>query len=99
MFLKVKHSITLDFESNIVQNICTLNASDKGAPRLSSTATLNISITDVNDNSPIISNPDIILNVSRDADPGVVIVDRILAKDIDSGVNGMLVYKLSKYLF
>ncbi|CAC5412611.1 FAT4 [Mytilus coruscus] len=94
MFLKVKPTIILDYDKGDVQNTCTLKASDKGVPKLSSTATLSINITDVNDNPPVISDPDIILNVSRDADPGTVIVDRIPTTDIDSGVNGMLVYRL-----
>ncbi|XP_052063802.1 protocadherin Fat 3-like [Mytilus californianus] len=94
MFLKVKPNITLDYDKGVVQNECTLIASDKGVPKLSSTATLNISITDVNDNSPVLSNPGITINVSRDAEPGTIIVDKIPATDIDSGVNAMLVYRI-----
>lgn len=96
MFLKVKPTIILDYDKGDVKNTCTLKASDKGAPTLSSTATLSITITDVNDNAPVISNPDISLNVSRDADPQTVIVDRIHATDNDSGINGMLVYRLGR---
>ncbi|VDI58231.1 Hypothetical predicted protein, partial [Mytilus galloprovincialis] len=96
MFLKVKPTIILDYDKGDVKNTCTLKASDKGAPTLSSTATLSIIITDVNDNAPVISNPDISLNVSRDADPQTVIVDRIHATDNDSGINGMLVYRLEE---
>ncbi|XP_063420961.1 protein dachsous-like [Mytilus trossulus] len=96
MFLKVKPTIILDYDKGDVQNTCTLSASDKGVPTLSSTATLSITITDVNDNTPVISTPDINVNVSRDADPGTVIVDKIHATDNDSGVNGMLVYSLGK---
>ncbi|XP_071155009.1 protocadherin Fat 4-like isoform X2 [Mytilus edulis] len=96
MFLKVKPNITLDYDNGDVQNSCTLNASDKGVPKLFSIATLSINIIDVNDNSPNIYNPEIFLNVSRDTETGTIIVDKIPASDIDSGVNGMLVYRFDK---
>lgn len=95
----MKPNITLDYDNGDIQNSCTLNASDKGVPKLFSIATLIINIADVNDNSPNISNPDIFLNVSRDTETGTIIVDKIPANDIDSGVNGMLVYRFGKYLF
>ncbi|CAG2209202.1 FAT4 [Mytilus edulis] len=92
----VKPNITLDYDNGDVQNSCTLNASDKGVPKLFSIATLSINIIDVNDNSPNIYNPEIFLNVSRDTETGTIIVDKIPASDIDSGVNGMLVYRFDK---
>ncbi|XP_029049380.1 cadherin-87A [Osmia bicornis bicornis] len=53
-------------------------------PKLSSTATVTISITDVNDNSPTFSSPTYTAIVSETATPGVPIIP-ITAKDRDSG--------------
>ena len=53
-------------------------------PRLSSTATVTISIADANDNAPSFSNPTYTAAVSETAAPGSPIIT-ITAKDRDSG--------------
>lgn len=51
----------------------------------------------MNDNAPHIHNPDIIQNLSRDAVSKTVVVDSIPARDIDSGENGMILYRIGTY--
>lgn len=64
-------------------------------PRLSSTATVTVSITDANDNWPVFDNEAYTATVSETASPGTV-VTTITAKDRDSGRFGEngLVYQL-----
>ena len=97
--LQVKGDTTLDFESSVHVYTCIIKAVDKGAPPLSATATLSISITDVNDNRPQITNPNINVNVSRDAISGYEIISQIPATDADSSENGQLLYSLRKISF
>lgn len=53
-------------------------------PKLSSTATVTVSITDANDNSPTFSNPTYTAVVLETAPPGTPVIT-ITAKDRDSG--------------
>lgn len=70
------------------------------SPKLSSTATITVSITDVNDNAPYFENINQVTgsftaSVSETAEPGEL-VKSIVAKDEDSGsfgING-IVYQL-----
>ncbi|XP_059478412.1 cadherin-87A [Neocloeon triangulifer] len=63
--------------------------------RLSSTASLVISVQDVNDNAPVFAEESYVVVVSEDAKPGTVI-SSITATDMDSGKFGTsgLVYSL-----
>ena len=97
--LQLKGNTALDFESSVHVYTCIIKAVDKGAPPLSATATLSISITDVNDNRPQIMSPNINVNVSRDAKVGHVIISKIPATDADSSENGQLLYSLRKISF
>nr|OXU29140.1 hypothetical protein TSAR_006401 [Trichomalopsis sarcophagae] len=64
-------------------------------PKLSSTATVTVGITDVNDNAPSFSNPSYTALVSETAGPGTPITT-ITAKDRDSGRFGAagIIYQL-----
>ena len=97
--LRLKGETTLDFESSVHMNTCIIKAIDKGAPPLTATATLSISITDVNDHRPQITNPNINVNVSRDAISKYEIISQIPATDADSSENGQLLYSLRKISF
>lgn len=70
------------------------------SPKISSTATITVSITDVNDNAPYFENVDprtgsYTATVSETAPPGELVTS-ILAKDKDSGNFGIkgIVYQL-----
>ena len=97
--LQLKGDTAPDFESSVHMYTCIIKAVDKGAPPLTATATLSISITDVNDNRPQITSPNINVNVSRDAITGHVIISQIPATDADSSENGQLLYSLRKISF
>jgi hypothetical protein len=57
------------------------------SPKLSSTATLTISVTDANDNRPVFEQESYSTSVSETAHPGQLITT-ITAKDMDSGLYG-----------
>lgn len=52
----------------------TVEATDGGSPPLSDMATVNINLTDVNDNSPVFSQETFTAVVSEDAEPGKTVV-------------------------
>lgn len=95
LILRLKENENIDYESGLRLKDCIIKASDKGTPLLSSTVTLSMILIDVNDNRPVIANPNINASVSRDADVGnTTIVNEIPATDADSGENSKLGYKI-----
>ena len=96
--IKVKSSSNLDYDSGIRMNNCSVRASDKGSPSLSATAKISVKIIDVNDNSPVIYNPQININVSREVQIGTIILNTIPASDMDSGENAALQYIIRKFV-
>ncbi|KAG7266403.1 hypothetical protein CRUP_010718 [Coryphaenoides rupestris] len=60
----------------------TVEATDGGSPPLSDMATVNINLTDVNDNSPAFSQETYMAVVSEDAEPGKAVVT-VVAEDAD----------------
>ncbi|KAK1797922.1 hypothetical protein P4O66_007974, partial [Electrophorus voltai] len=75
-----------------------VQASDRGWPQLKSNAMLIINIVDQNDNAPAIiqpplSNGSAAVPLPRDAAAGYI-VTRVKAKDLDTGLNAELTYKL-----
>lgn len=68
---------------------------DHGSPSLSSTATVEISVLDVNDNSPKFGSSSYTVDVSEDAAVGFVVLDAT-ATDVDEGENGQILYFLSQ---
>uniref|UniRef100_A0A8C2D2A3 Protocadherin-16 n=1 Tax=Cyprinus carpio TaxID=7962 RepID=A0A8C2D2A3_CYPCA len=68
---------------------------DHGSPSLSSTATLDISVLDVNDNSPKFGSSSYTVDVSEDAAVGSLVLDAT-ATDMDEGENGKILYFLSQ---
>uniref|UniRef100_A0A8C1ZWM1 Protocadherin-16 n=1 Tax=Cyprinus carpio TaxID=7962 RepID=A0A8C1ZWM1_CYPCA len=68
---------------------------DHGSPSLSSTATVEISVLDVNDNSPKFGSSSYTVDVSEDAAVGLLVLDAT-ATDVDEGENGQILYFLSQ---
>ncbi|XP_072120753.1 protocadherin alpha-C2-like [Mobula birostris] len=72
---------------------------DAGSPPLSSNATVNIVITDQNDNAPVILSPlpnkDSAVEeaIPKSADSGYLLA-KVIATDADSGQNAQIVYQL-----
>jgi Cadherin domain len=80
---------TLDYENpNQRKFIVLVEARELlTTPKLSSTATLTISVTDANDNRPVFEQESYSTTVSETAHPGQLITT-ITAKDMDSGLFG-----------
>uniref|UniRef100_A0A1I8GLT0 Cadherin domain-containing protein n=1 Tax=Macrostomum lignano TaxID=282301 RepID=A0A1I8GLT0_9PLAT len=70
--------------------VIEMRALDQGSPARSSTTTLTVSITDVNDNTPVCS-PNT-YNVSVTADSAATLVASIPCTDADLGDNQLLAY-------
>ncbi|TRY99245.1 hypothetical protein DNTS_022810, partial [Danionella cerebrum] len=68
---------------------------DHGSPALSSTTTVELSVLDVNDNTPRFSRSSFNIDVSEDAAVGLVVLDAT-ATDKDEGENGQVFYFLSQ---
>ncbi|XP_060532504.1 protein dachsous [Cylas formicarius] len=85
-------SLPLDRES---QPNYTLNvvATDTGTPPLHASKTINLRVTDVNDNSPRFERDSYDANVMEVSDPGTSVV-RVIASDEDDGDNGVVTYSL-----
>ena len=66
---------------------------DKGAPVLTATATVNITVIDVNDNSPIIDTTIFTIQIRENTTIGTVVFD-VDATDIDEGDNSKLTYSI-----
>ncbi|KAA8594045.1 hypothetical protein FQN60_004879 [Etheostoma spectabile] len=71
----------------------TVEARDGGTPPLSAITTVNINLTDVNDNAPMFSRDLYSAVVSEDATTGESVV-QLVAEDVDSQLNGAVLYSI-----
>eukprot|EP00794_Sanderia_malayensis_P006804 gene6804-7572_t len=69
-------------------------AKDQGTPSLNSTAILNITIQDVNDNTPMFNKSVYSINVNESVIANSLLL-QVQAYDKDHGVNGKIAYKFS----
>lgn len=83
----------LDREDVASYNL-TITATDGGEPPLSATATVSITILDVNDNAPVFQNEPYSASISEDAEAGHPVI-RVEATDDDSGSNGEVTYSIT----
>ncbi|XP_043115735.1 protocadherin-16 [Puntigrus tetrazona] len=83
----------LDRESKAKYTL-TVEAQDQGIPSLTSTVTLDISVLDLNDNSPVFPSSSYSVEVSEDALEGSLVLE-VSASDKDEGSNSQVVYFLS----
>ncbi|TRY65999.1 hypothetical protein DNTS_003779, partial [Danionella cerebrum] len=74
--------------------ILTLEARDQGVPSLTSTVVLDITVLDLNDNSPVFPSSIYSVEVPEDAPEGSLVLE-VSASDKDEGSNSKLVYFLS----
>ncbi|XP_053297977.1 protocadherin-16 [Pleuronectes platessa] len=84
----------LDRETNAVYNLEVV-ATDRGSPALSTTATVEVKVMDVNDNSPLFDRNTYSVEVSEDAAEGTHILE-VTATDADDELNGKVLYFLSR---
>ncbi|KAK0149004.1 Protocadherin Fat 3 [Merluccius polli] len=71
----------------------TVEARDGGTPPLSAVTTVNVNLTDVNDNAPTFDRDLYTAVVSEDAAIGESVV-KLTAEDVDSPVNGDILYSI-----
>uniref|UniRef100_A0AAV2J7I2 Uncharacterized protein n=1 Tax=Knipowitschia caucasica TaxID=637954 RepID=A0AAV2J7I2_KNICA len=83
---------SLDYET-CRDYFLTVEARDGGTPPLSAVTTVNINLTDVNDNAPIFSRDVYSAVVSEDAAIGDAVV-QLVAEDVDSQTNGAVLYSI-----
>ncbi|NXN55687.1 PCD23 protein, partial [Rynchops niger] len=70
-----------------------LLASDRGTPSLNSTATVLITVLDVNDNPPVFSSPEYHIHVKESIPVGSHITE-VSANDCDAGTNAEITYAI-----
>uniref|UniRef100_A0A672SAK2 Cadherin domain-containing protein n=1 Tax=Sinocyclocheilus grahami TaxID=75366 RepID=A0A672SAK2_SINGR len=90
--LKIKSG--LNFEERQVYELKIL-AADKGTVSLSTQCNVLVIVEDVNDNRPEIDVTSVSSHISEDAPPGTVVA-LMGVTDLDSGMNGKMVFSLPK---
>ncbi|KAK2170422.1 hypothetical protein LSH36_3g28010 [Paralvinella palmiformis] len=88
----VVNNYELDYEVTPFYSL-VLKAFDGGSPQRTSTIRINITVQDVNDNSPMFAHSHYSAHVPEDAKIGHVVM-RVSATDIDSGRNGQVSYEV-----
>ncbi|NWY76548.1 PCD23 protein, partial [Erithacus rubecula] len=83
----------LDYENTSSYRFLVLLASDHGMPSLNSTATVLITVLDVNDNPPVFSSPEYHVHVKESIPIGSRITE-VSAKDCDAGTNAEITYAI-----
>lgn len=95
VIIKVADSSRLDFENSEASNfLFKVVASERGQPV--SSAIINVTVTDANDNSPTFQHPSYRFNVSESVGSGILI-SKLLANDSDSGLFGEISYSLKGF--
>ncbi|XP_039692302.1 protocadherin gamma-B2-like isoform X1 [Pteropus medius] len=82
----------LDREEISEYNV-TIMATDRGKPPLSSSITITLHITDVNDNAPVFQQSAYLVHVPENNPPGASIA-QVSASDPDLGPNGCVSYSI-----
>ena len=72
----------------------TVKASDNGRPQLEDVCTLAVTVTDINDNSPVFDRANYDVPVAQDTPVGTPIM-RVSATDVDEGENQKVSYDLT----
>uniref|UniRef100_A0A8C5P6Y2 FAT atypical cadherin 1 n=1 Tax=Leptobrachium leishanense TaxID=445787 RepID=A0A8C5P6Y2_9ANUR len=83
----------LDYETS-PEYYLTVEATDGGTPPLSDVATVNINVTDVNDNSPLFTQTTYTAVVTEDAASGQPII-MVVADDADGPLNSHIRYSIT----
>ncbi|KAM7140568.1 protocadherin gamma-B7 isoform 16-T16 [Molossus nigricans] len=91
-YYKLVTDAALDREQTPEYNV-TITATDRGKPPLSSSTTITLHITDVNDNAPIFQKSGYLVHVPENNPPGASIA-QVSASDPDLGPNGHVSYSI-----
>ncbi|XP_077752541.1 protocadherin gamma-B1-like [Canis aureus] len=91
-YYKLVIDSALDREQMAEYNV-TITATDKGKPSLSSSKSVFLHITDVNDNAPVFQQASYVVHVAENNPPGASIA-QVSASDPDLGPNGRVSYSI-----
>ncbi|KAM5214007.1 protocadherin gamma-B2 isoform 1-T1 [Hipposideros larvatus] len=92
-YYKLVTDRALDREEIPEYNV-TILATDRGKPPLSSSTTITLQITDVNDNAPVFQQSAYLVHVPENNPPGASIA-QVSASDPDMGPNGHVSYSIA----
>ncbi|XP_063304072.1 protocadherin gamma-B2-like isoform X17 [Pelobates fuscus] len=92
-YYKIVTTNSMDREKDSYYNI-TVKASDRGTPSLSTTKTVRLDISDINDNPPVFEKSTYVVNVPENNVPGASVY-RMHALDFDTGDNAKIIYSIS----
>ncbi|XP_062044931.1 protocadherin gamma-B2 isoform X1 [Lepus europaeus] len=91
-YYKLMTGGTLDREQTPEYNV-TITATDRGQPPLSSSISVTVHISDVNDNAPVFLQAAYVVHVPENNPPGASIA-QVSASDPDVGTNGQVSYSI-----
>ncbi|XP_040297237.1 protocadherin gamma-B1-like isoform X13 [Bufo bufo] len=91
-YYKLVTATSMDREKNSGYNV-TIQCMDKGTPPLSTNKTIQLTISDVNDNVPVFERMNYIVYIIENNQPGTSI-QNIWASDFDQGDNGKITYSI-----
>ncbi|XP_075712344.1 protocadherin gamma-B5-like isoform X7 [Rhinoderma darwinii] len=91
-YYRLQTSNTVDREDNDVYNI-TITATDRGSPPLSTTKSIRLEVTDVNDNSPVFDQTRYDVYVPENKAAGSLLFT-VQASDLDLNDNGKIRYSI-----
>ncbi|XP_069812717.1 protocadherin gamma-B2-like [Dendropsophus ebraccatus] len=91
-YYKLVTAANMDRERNSVYNV-TVQCMDKGSPPLSTYKTIQLTISDVNDNYPVFERMNNIVYIIENNQPGTSI-HNIVASDFDQDDNGKITYSI-----
>ncbi|XP_042338112.1 protocadherin alpha-7-like, partial [Plectropomus leopardus] len=77
------------------QYTVTIVGRDAGEPSLSSEKTINIAVSDVNDNSPVFSQNPYTFYITENNNPGASVLS-VAARDDDEGSNALISYHIAR---
>ncbi len=80
----------LDRETHSEYNV-TVTASDSGSPALSSSTTLRLKVSDINDNAPVFDRSSYSTHLLENNEPGLSICS-VTARDLDWNQNSRVTY-------
>ncbi|KFQ39139.1 Protocadherin-23, partial [Mesitornis unicolor] len=87
------HENTSSYREMASSHHLVLLASDRGTPSLNSTATVLITVLDVNDNPPVFSSPEYHIHVKESIPVGSHVTE-VSANDCDAGANAEITYAI-----
>ncbi|XP_072001800.1 protocadherin gamma-B7-like isoform X34 [Engystomops pustulosus] len=91
-YYKLVTAVIMDREKKSLYNV-SVQCMDNGSPPLSNNKTIQLTVSDVNDNAPVFEKMNYIVYIMENNQPGTS-VQNILASDLDEGDNGKITYNI-----